>query len=148
MKLEDLRPAEGSVRKRKRVGRGHGSGRGGHESGRGTKGQKSRSGSSLRLGYEGGQTPIWMRFPKRGFRNPGRIEYACVNVDVLEDRFPDGDEVSLERLREMQLVRQRVDRLKVLGRGDLEKALTVRAHRFTREARRKIEQAGGQAEVI
>jgi large subunit ribosomal protein L15 len=148
MKLEDLRPAEGSVRRRKRVGRGHGSGHGGHESGRGTKGQKSRSGSSLRLGYEGGQTPIWMRFPKRGFRNPGRIEYACVNVDVLEDRFSDGDEVSLERLREMQLVRQRVDRLKVLGRGDLEKALTVHAHRFTREARRKIEQAGGQAEVI
>jgi large subunit ribosomal protein L15 len=126
MKLEDLRPAEGSVRRRKRVGRGHGSGHGGHESGRGTKGQKSRSGSSLRLGYEGGQTPIWMRFPKRGFRNPGRIEYACVNVDVLEDRFSDGDEVSLERLREMQLVRQRVDRLKVLGRGSGEGAYRAR----------------------
>lgn len=148
MKLEDLRPAKGSVRKRKRVGRGYGSGHGGHESGRGTKGQRSRSGSSLRLGHEGGQTPIWMRFPKRGFRNPRRIEYACVNVDVLENRFSDGDEVSLERLREMQVVKQRVDQLKILGRGDLEKALTVHAHRFTREAKRKIEEAGGQAEVI
>ena len=148
MKLKDLRPTQGSVRKRKRVGRGYGSGRGGHESGRGTKGQRSRSGSSLRLGYEGGQTPIWMRFPKRGFRNPGRIDYACVNVDVLEDRFSDGDEVNLDRLCEMQLVKQGVERLKVLGRGDLKKMLTVRAHRFTREARRKIEEAGGTAEVI
>ena len=148
MKLEDLRPAQRSFRKRKRVGRGYGSGYGGHESGRGTKGQRSRSGSSLRVGYEGGQTPVWMRFPKRGFRNPGRIDYACVNVDVLEDRFSDGDEVSLDRLREMQLVKQRVERLKILGRGDLEKTLTVRAHRFTREAKRKIEEAGGTAEVI
>ena len=148
MKIEDLRPTRGSARKRKRVGRGYGSGRGGHESGRGTKGQRSRSGSRLRIGYEGGQTPVWMRFPKRGFRNPGRIEYACVNVDVLEDRFSDGGEVSLDRLCEMQLVKQRVGRLKVLGRGDLKKSLTVRAHHFTREARRKIEEAGGTVEVI
>jgi len=147
MKLEDLRPTKGSVHKRKRVGRGYGSGRGGHESGRGTKGQNSRSGGGVRLGYEGGQTPIWMRFPKRGFHNYTRVEYACVNLDTIESRFPAQAEVTLQRLREMNLVKGSEARLKVLGRGELSKPLTVRAHRFTHAARRKIEQAGGKVEV-
>ncbi|HCP32623.1 TPA: 50S ribosomal protein L15 [Candidatus Acetothermia bacterium] len=147
MKLEDLRPTKGSVHKRKRVGRGYGSGRGGHESGRGTKGQNSRSGGGVRLGYEGGQTPIWMRFPKRGFHNYARVKYACVNLDAIESRFPAQAEVTLQRLREMNLVKGSEARLKVLGRGELSKPLTVRAHRFTHAARRKIEQAGGKVEV-
>ncbi|UCF10459.1 MAG: 50S ribosomal protein L15 [Candidatus Bipolaricaulota bacterium] len=148
MRIEDLRPAKGSVRRRKRVGRGYGSGHGGHESGRGTKGQNSRSGGGVRIGFEGGQTPIWMRFPKRGFKNPGRVEYACVNVDVLEERFENGSEVDLDRLRALRIVKGRVSRLKVLGRGELTKPLTVRADRFTAEARRKIEEAGGTAEAV
>jgi large subunit ribosomal protein L15 len=148
MRLEELRPSRRSHHKRKRVGRGYGSGRGGHESGRGTKGQNSRSGGGVRSGYEGGQTPIWMRFPKRGFRNYTRAEYACVNLDTLEARFPPQAEVTPELLREMRIIKGRKDRLKILGRGELTRPLTVRAHRFTREARRKIEQAGGQAKAV
>jgi large subunit ribosomal protein L15 len=148
MRLEDLRPTKGSTHRRKRVGRGYGSGHGGHESGRGTKGQNSRSGGGTRLGYEGGQTPIWMRVPKRGFNNSSRIEYACVNVDALEARFEANEEVTPEVLGEMRLVRGRSPLVKILGRGDLSKPLTVRAHRFAAEAKRKIEAAGGKAEVI
>jgi large subunit ribosomal protein L15 len=148
MRLEDLRPSKGANHRKKRVGRGYGSGLGGHESGRGTKGQNSRSGGGTRLGYEGGQTPIWMRFPKRGFKNYGRTEYACVNVDTLNNVFEPNDEVTLEQLREHRLVRAKDDRVKILGRGELTKPLVVRAHRFTAEAARKIEGAGGKAEVI
>jgi len=148
MRLEDLRPTEGSVRQRKRIGRGYGSGHGGHSAGRGTKGQNSRSGGGVRVGYEGGQTPVWMRFPKRGFTNYTRIEYACINVDTLDARFQGGEEVTLDALREMGAVKGRRDRLKVLGRGELKKALIVRAHRFSTEAKQKIEAAGGRAEVI
>jgi len=148
MRLEDLRPTKGATRRRKRVGRGYGSGRGGHESGRGTKGQNSRSGGGVRVGFEGGQTPIWMRFPKRGFRNFNRVEFACVNVDTLDARFGERDEVTPDVLREMKLVRGRNARVKVLGRGEITKPLTVRAHRFAESAKRKIEAAGGRAEVI
>ncbi len=148
MRLEDLRPTKGSVHRRKRVGRGYSSGHGGHESGRGTKGQNSRSGGGVRLGFEGGQTPVWMRFPKRGFRNYTRVEYACVNLDTLERAFPENSEVTLEKLRARRLVKGRIKRLKILGRGELTKPLVVRAHRFTSTARQKIEQAGGKAEVI
>ena len=148
MRLDDLRPTKGSRHRRKRVGRGYGSGRGGHESGRGTKGQNSRSGGGVRLGFEGGQTPIWMRFPKRGFRNYTRIEYACVNVDTLGERFDADAEIGPEALREAGILKGRIDRVKILGRGELAVPLTVRAHRFTGEARRKIEAAGGKAEVI
>ena len=148
MRLEDLRPTKGSTHRRKRVGRGYGSGRGGHESGKGTKGQNSRSGGGVRLGFEGGQTPIWMRFPKRGFRNYTRVEYACINVDTLGERFNAEAVVDLEALRAAGLVKGRIEQLKILGRGDLDKPLTVRAQRFTAEAARKIEAAGGQAEVI
>ncbi len=145
---EDLRPTKGSVHRRKRVGRGYGSGHGGHESGRGTKGQNSRSGGGVRLGYEGGQTPIWMRFPKRGFRNFTRREYACVNVDTLNDRFDPNAEVTPDTLREMRIIRGREKPVKILGRGELTKPLIVRAHRFAESARKKIEAAGGKAEVI
>ena len=148
MRLEDLRPSKGAKHRKKRVGRGYGSGLGGHESGRGTKGQNSRSGGGTRLGYEGGQTPIWMRFPKRGFKNHNRIEYACINVDTLDSLFEANDEVTPERLRERGLVKGNVDRVKVLARGEITKPLVVRAHRFASEATRKIEEAGGKAEVI
>jgi len=148
MRLEDLRPTKGSTHRRKRVGRGYGSGRGGHESGRGTKGQNSRSGGGVRVGFEGGQTPIWMRFPKRGFKNVNRVEYACVNVDTLEARFDARDEVTPEVLCEMKLVKGRNAPIKILGRGEITKPLTVRAHRFAETAKRKIEAAGGHAEVI
>jgi large subunit ribosomal protein L15 len=148
MRLEDLRPTKGATHRRKRLGRGYGSGRGGHESGRGTKGQNSRSGGGVRVGFEGGQTPVWMRFPKRGFHNYTRVEYACVNVDTLNERFDASGEVNPDVLRELRLVRHRKAPIKVLGRGDIEKALTVRAHKFTAEAKRKIEAAGGTAEVI
>ncbi len=148
MRLEELRPTKGSMHRRKRVGRGYGSGHGGHESGRGTKGQNARSGNRARPGFEGGQTPIWMRFPKRGFQNPGRVEYACVNLETLEERFPAEAEVTLAALREAGLVKGRAARLKILGGGELTKPLTVRAHRYTRTARDKIEQVGGKAEVI
>jgi len=145
---EDLRPTKGSVHRRKRVGRGYSSGHGGHESGRGTKGQNSRSGGGVRLGYEGGQTPVWMRFPKRGFKNFTRREYACVNVDTLNERFEANAEVTPDLLREMRIVRGRNRPIKILGRGELTKPLTVRAHRFAGSARQKIEGAGGKAEVI
>ncbi len=148
MRLNDLRPTVGSVHRRKRVGRGYSSGHGGHESGRGTKGQNSRKGGGVRLGFEGGQTPVWMRFPKRGFHNYTRVEYACVNLDTLEHAFPENSEVTLQKLREMRVIKGKVNYLKVLGRGELTKPLNVHAHRFTRTAKQKIEQAGGKAEVI
>ena len=148
MRLEDLRPTKGATHRRKRVGRGYGSGHGGHESGRGTKGQNSRSGGGVRLGFEGGQTPVWMRFPKRGFKNFTRVEYACVNVDTLNERFDGGAEVGPETLREAGLIKHRTAPVKILGRGEIDKVLAIRAHRFTAEAKRKIEAAGGTAEVI
>ena len=148
MRLEDLRPTKGSRHRRKRVGRGYGSGLGGHESGRGTKGQNSRSGGGVRIGFEGGQTPIWMRFPKRGFRNFTRTEYGCVNVDTLDRLFSANAEIGPDALLETGLLKGRIKRVKILGRGELTKPLVVRAHRFTAEAKLKIEAAGGKAEVI
>lgn len=148
MKLNELHPTKGSVHSKKRVGRGYGSGHGGHESGRGNGGQNSRSGGGTRPGYEGGQTPIWMRFPKRGFRNYTRIDYACVNVDTLAERFEANEEVTLEALKDKRLIKGRQTKLKIMGRGEIDKPLTVRAHRFTGEAQRKIEGAGGKAEVV
>ena len=148
MRPEDLRPTRGSTHRRKRVGRGYGSGRGGHESGKGTKGQNSRSGGGVRLGFEGGQTPIWMRFPKRGFRNYTRVDYACINVDTLGERFDANADIGIEALRDAGLLKGRIERVKILGRGELTKPLAVRAHRFSAEAKRKIEAAGGKAEVI
>lgn len=148
LRLSDLKPTPGSVRRRKRVGRGYSSGHGGHESGRGTKGQGSRSGVKVRPGFEGGQTPFWMRFPKRGFKNPNRRQYAIVNLTQLEAHFQAGDVVTLEELRARGIVKAPKAGLKVLGRGELTKALTVRAHKFSRTAREKILAAGGQVEEV
>lgn len=146
--VDNLRPAPGSKRRRKRVGRGYSSGHGGHESGRGTKGQKSRSGVTVRPAFEGGQTPFWMRFPKRGFSNPTRVEYAVVNIGDLDAHFSASDEVTPKALVARGLVKDPRCGIKVLGRGELTKALVVKAHRFSRAARDKILAAGGQVEEV
>ena len=143
MKLHELSPAKGSRRPKKRIGRGRGSGIGG-TSGRGHKGQKSRSGYSRRLGFEGGQMPLIRRVPKRGFTNIFRREYAVVNIGDLADL---GDEVNPELLVERGIVR-RGSPVKILGDGDLAAALRVKAHRFSRTARQKIEAAGGTCEEL
>lgn len=144
LKLHHLQPAEGSKKKRIRVGRGE-AGRRGKTAGRGTKGLKARS--SLRPGFEGGQTPIAMRIPKlKGFRNPNRVEYATVNVVAL-NIFDKGTEITPELLRERGLIRHK-GQLKVLAEGDIDRALTVKAHAFSAAARVKIEAAGGTVEVI
>jgi large subunit ribosomal protein L15 len=144
LKLHDLSPAPGSKKKKIRVGRGEG-GRRGKTAGRGTKGLKARN--SLRPGFEGGQTPLAMRLPKlKGFTNPNKEEFAIVNLAALAD-FDAGSEVSPETLRERGLIRHR-GRVKVLAEGDLDKALTVKAHAFSASAKEKIEKAGGSAEVI
>jgi len=143
MRLEELRPAKGARHKRKRVGRGNGSGHG-NQSGRGTKGQKARSGKRMVPGFEGGQTPLWKRLPKRGFRNPNRKSYAWINLDELDRLFEEGAEVTPAVLRERGLIKGKRE-VKVLGRGKLHKRLIVRAHRFSRSAAAAIEAAGGQA---
>jgi len=148
LRLSDLRPTPGSRHRRKRVGRGYSSGHGGHESGRGTKGQGSRSGVHVRPGFEGGQTPFWMRFPKRGFKNPCRVEYAIVNVGDLEAHFEAGEVVTLEELMARGVVKDPKAGLKVLGEGELTKALTVKAKKFSSAAREKILAAGGVAEEV
>jgi large subunit ribosomal protein L15 len=148
LNLDDLRPLPGAKHRRKRVGRGYGSGHGGHESGRGTKGQGARSGVRMRPGYEGGQTPLWMRFPKRGFKNPFAKEYAIVNVGLLEKHFAPGEEVTPEKLMAKGLVKDLKEGVKILGEGELTKPLIVRAHKFSRAAKEKIEAAGGRTEEV
>ena len=144
LKLHHLQPAPGSKKDRIRVGRGEG-GRRGKTAGRGTKGLKARN--SLRPGFEGGQTPLAMRIPKLpGFNNPNKEEFAIVNLAAL-DVFDKGDEVNPEQLRSRGLIRHR-GRVKVLAEGDLNKALTVKAHAFSKSAKAKIEAAGGTVEVI
>ena len=147
MNLSDLKPPTGAKHTKKRVGRGEGSGSG-VTSGRGHKGQKSRSGYHHKRGFEGGQMPLQRRVPKRGFFNPFRVEYAVVNLDTLADRFAAGTEVTPELLRERRLVRSNAKLVKILARGDIETALTVKAHKFSRKASEKIAAAGGQTEVI
>jgi large subunit ribosomal protein L15 len=146
MKLSDLRPAPGSNKKRKRVGRGDGSGHG-KTSCRGHKGQGARSGAGTRPGFEGGQMPLQRRLPKRGFHNPFRIEMAVVNLGQLED-FPADSEVTPETLAQRGLVSGKQTRLKILGDGELSKSLTVKAHGFSAKAKEKIEARGGKAELI
>ena len=144
LKLHHLQPADGSKKKRIRVGRGE-AGRRGKTAGRGTKGLKARN--TLRPGFEGGQTPLAMRIPKlKGFRNPNRVEYATVNVVAL-NTFDKGTEVTPDLLRERGMIRHK-GRLKVLAEGDIDRALTVKAHAFSAAARAKIEAAGGTVEVI
>ncbi|NIA09809.1 MAG: 50S ribosomal protein L15 [Nitrospiraceae bacterium] len=142
MKLSSLKPIFGP--KRKRVGRGHGTGFG-KTSGRGEKGQKARSGSHAgpRPGFEGGQIPIYMRFPKRGFSNaPFRVSYGEVNVGQIDKKFDNGQEVTPELLRKKGLTKANLP-VKILGNGDITKQLTIKAHKFSKSARAKIEAAGG-----
>lgn len=144
LKLHNLSPAPGSKKKKIRVGRGE-SGRRGKTAGRGTKGLKARS--KLRPGFEGGQTPLAMRLPKlKGFTNPNKEQFAIVNLATL-DQFEAGTEVTPELLREQGLIRHK-GRLKVLGEGDLDKKLTIKAHAFSKAAKEKIENAGGSVEVL
>jgi large subunit ribosomal protein L15 len=147
MNLSNLKPADGSKREHKRVGRGHGTGQG-TQAGRGHKGAKSRSGFKFKRGFEGGQMPLHRRVPKRGFYNEFRVEYAVVNLDTLAERFDAGAEVTPEALREAGLVRNVRQQIKVLARGDISKKLTVRAHKFSGKAAEKIAAAGGVAEVL
>jgi len=146
MKLHDMKPAEGARKARKRIGRGIGSGTG-KTSGKGHKGQNARSGGGVRLGFEGGQIPLFQRLPKRGFTNINRKEYAIVNLDVL-NRFDEGTEVTPELLIETGIVSNEKSGIKILGNGSLEKKITVKAHKFSASAKEAIEKAGGQAEVI
>ena len=146
MNLHDLYPAEGSTHSRKRVGRGHGSGYGG-TSGRGMNGQKSRAGGGKRPGLEGGQTPLAMRLPKLpGFRNINRKEYLPVNVSRLEDKFEAGDTVDKEALVAKGIIKHADSLVKVLGDGDITKALTVKVDKVSASAQAKIEAAGGKVE--
>jgi large subunit ribosomal protein L15 len=147
MALTNLRPPTGARRGRKRIGRGPGSGRG-KTATRGSKGAKSRSGFRHKRGFEGGQMPLHRRVPKRGFHNPFRQAYAIVNLDTLAEVFEAGSAVTPELLRERGLVREAGAPIKVLGRGDIAKKLTVRAHKFSGSAAGKIAAAGGTAEVI
>lgn len=147
MGLHNLKPAKGSVRKKKRVGRGPGSGTG-KTAGRGEKGQKSRSGYSRKLGFEGGQMPLHRRVPKRGFTNaPFRKEFAEVNLGRLEV-FEDGTIVTPDVLIKWGIVKRLRDGVKILGKGDLTKALTVHAHGFSAKAKERIAGVGGKAEVL
>ncbi|MDO4395503.1 MAG: 50S ribosomal protein L15 [Clostridia bacterium] len=146
MKLHELRAAEGSTKNRKRRGRGTATGQG-KTGGRGMNGQKSRSGGGVRLGFEGGQMPLYRRLPKRGFNNIFGTEYTTVNVKDL-NRFEAGTEVTPELLAEVGMIKQVKDGVKILGDGQLNVALTVKADKFTNSALEKIEAAGGKAEVI
>jgi large subunit ribosomal protein L15 len=146
MKLSNMKAPRGSSEKRKRVGRGQSSGLG-KTAGRGGKGQKARSGNMHFEGFEGGQMPLQRRLPKFGFQNPTRKEFVPVNVLDLT-RFDAGSVVDLEALKRVGLVRQELDGVKILGDGELDRPLTVRAQRFSKTAREKIEKAGGKAEVL
>ena len=146
MKLHELRAAEGSTKNRKRRGRGTATGQG-KTGGRGMNGQNSRSGGGVRLGFEGGQMPLYRRLPKRGFNNIFGTEYTTVNVKDL-NRFEAGTVVTPELLKETGVVKQAKDGIKVLGNGKLEKSIEVKAQKFSKTAIEKIEAAGGKAEVI
>lgn len=146
MKLHELKPAEGSTKSRKRVGRGNGSGLG-NTAGKGHKGQGSRSGGGVRPGFEGGQMPMTRRLPKRGFTNIFRKEYTVINVSDLEERFEKGAEVTIESLFESGLIKKVLDGVKVLGEGELTKPLTVKVQKVSKTAAEKITAAGGKVEV-
>jgi large subunit ribosomal protein L15 len=147
MTLNNLRPPKGMKHPKKRIGRGQGSGNG-KTAGRGHKGAKSRSGFHFKRGFEGGQMPLHRRVPKRGFHNPFRVEYEVVNLDTLGARFEAGTVVTLELLAEQRLISGTKTLLKVLGRGEIGKALTVRAHKFSGKAAEKIAAAGGATEQL
>ncbi len=145
MKINDLGPAYGATTKSTRIGRGTGSGLG-KTAGKGHKGQKARTGGKIRRGFEGGQTPLYRRIPKRGFTNHFATEYACINVSDLE-KFENGTVVDIELLLSEGIIRKELDGLKVLGNGNLTKNLTVVAKKFSKSAEEKIQAAGGKIEV-
>jgi large subunit ribosomal protein L15 len=147
MPLNNLRPPQGATHAKKRIGRGQGSGNG-KTAGRGHKGAKSRSGFHYKRGFEGGQMPLHRRVPKRGFHNPFRVEYEVINLDTLETTFDAGTIVTPDLLRERGLLARGRKLLKVLGRGEIGKALTVHAHKFSGKAAEKIAAAGGTTEAI
>ena len=146
MRIHELKKPEGSTKAPKRIGRGQGTGQG-TTAGRGMNGQNSRSGGGVRLGFEGGQMPLYRRLPKRGFNNKWAKEYAEVNVKDL-NKFDEGATVDAAALIEKGIVKKALDGVKVLGNGELEKKLTVKAAKFSKSAAEKIEKAGGKAEVI
>ncbi len=146
MKLHDLHPSPGSKKKKKRLGRGHGSGHG-KTSGKGHKGLLARSGRANQAGFEGGQMPLARRLPKRGFTNIFRIEYTVINIQVLAAQENTAD-FNPAVFRELGLLKGRNSRIKILGEGDISRALVVEAHKFSGSAKQKIEEAGGQARVI
>ncbi len=146
MKLNELAPSEGSVFDKKRKGRGHGSGNG-KTAGRGHKGQKARSGGGVRIGFEGGQMPIYRRLPKRGFTNIFAKEYVEVKLSDL-NKFESGTVINAEALKEAGIIKKACDGVKILGNGELSKKLTVQAAKFTGTAKEKIEAAGGKVEVV
>ncbi len=146
MNLHELKPTPGSNKKRKRVGRGMSSGNG-KTAGRGHNGQKSRSGGNLPIDFEGGQTPLYKRLRKVGFKNPHRKTYAIVNIDSL-NRYDDGATVDPETMIKDRVVTKTLSGIKILGNGNLEKKLTVKANKFTASAEEKIKAAGGTIEVI
>ena len=145
MKLHELSPAPGSVKEAFRKGRGAGSGNG-KTAGKGHKGQNARSGGGVRLGFEGGQLPLYRKLPKRGFKNRFATEYAIVNVAAL-NAFEDGDTVTLDKLMAAGIINKPLDGLKILGNGEITKKLTVEATVFSATAKEKIEAAGGKTEV-
>ena len=147
MSLNNLKRPKGATHVKKRIGRGQGSGNG-KTAGRGHKGAKSRSGFKFKRGFEGGQMPLHRRVPKRGFHNPFRVEYEVVNLDTLGERFDAGTVVTPELLHERGLVTAAAARVKVLARGEVGKALTVHAHRFSGKAAEKIAAAGGKTEAL
>lgn len=146
MKLFELKPSEGTNRDSKRKGRGHGSGNG-KTAGRGHKGQNARSGGGVRIGFEGGQMPIYRRLPKRGFNNIFAKKYAEINVSDL-NKFENGAVVDAQALVEAGILNKTLDGVKVLGNGSIDKKVTVKAAKFTESAKEKIEAAGGKAEVM
>ena len=147
MKLNELKPVEGAKHAKKRVGRGIGSGIG-KTSGRGQKGQNARAGAGVRPGYEGGQTPLYKRLPKRGFTNIHAHEYAIVNLGDINALFEAGSVVDLEALKKVGLVKKEHEGVKILGNGELDKALTIKAAKFSKSAVEKISKAGGTVEVL
>ena len=146
MKLFELKPGEGSTKDTKRKGRGHGSGNG-KTAGRGHKGQKARSGGGVRIGFEGGQMPIYRRLPKRGFTNVFAKQYAEINVSDL-NKFENGAVVDAAALKEAGIIKKSLDGIKVLGNGEVAVKVTVKAAKFTETAKSKIEAAGGKVEVM
>lgn len=146
MNLSTLKPNEGSKRSSFRVGRGHGSGNG-KTAGKGHKGQKARSGGGVRPGFEGGQMPLYRRLPKRGFKNPNHLEIVGINVELL-NRFENGSEVTIQSMIEAGIIKNPRDGVKILGKGDLTKKLTVKANAFSESAKAKIEAMGGATEEV